>query len=575
MEEGMSPVRGTRRPALLLRTLVVAGALAGSMAGPAVGVASADEPAGTTVVGRLVQAYPEEGPGDQHAGSETTAPLSWVQTSDGAVRVPTADLPGVPAGATVELTVGDPVEDEGAEEHGLAPAQEVLSTGSVTPVTTAAPARGPVTNEVTVVLVAPAGTQPDTDVTPQDVAAPLDTTVADFWADQTGGAVRFGVTATHDWISTTAGCAEPTALWDETAAAVGFRAGPGKHLMLYLASQTATQPGCSYALAEVGAGPTSGGRLYVRDRLPSVMAHELGHNLGLSHSSGLQCDGTLETGTCRTSGYRDYYDVMGVSWRQLGSLNAPQAALLGALPAGAARQLGVRDAATSVELSPLAGGTGTRAVRLVDAEGAAYWLEYRAATGQDGWLGRPGDNRYRLDSGVLLRRSADFPDTSVLLDGTPSEASGWDGDLQAALPVGVPVVLSDGDFTVTVRSLVDGAAAVDVVPTAPATTAAAVPSPRDSGAGRVLGGTDASARAALAAPVAPAAEAPAAATAGEPAPAQPWSPAQGSTLAARTPVLDPASGSTPTAGLLIACSGAGLAGLVLLVVRRARRSCIR
>ncbi len=566
----MSRPRAPRRPAALLRAVLVAGAVAAVTAGPTVAVAAAEEPGGTLVVGRLLQAWPESGPDEPHAGHEAAAPLSWVETADGAVRVPTEDLLGVPAGATVELTVGAPVRDEASVEHGLGPAQAVLSTGSVTPAEVAAPARGPVTNQVTVVLVAPAGTQPDAAVTPADVAAPVAGAVADFWSEQTDGAVRFGVAGTHGWLRTAAGCAEPTALWDEAAAAVGFEPGPGRHLMLYLSSQTAGRPGCSYALAEVGTGPSSGGRLYVTDRLPSVMAHELGHNMGLTHSSGLQCEGTVETGACRTVGYRDHYDVMGASWRQLGSLSAPQAAQLGVLPAGSAVQLDVRDAATSVVLAPMGARTGTRAVRLLDAEGTAYWLEYRTALGRDAWLGRPAENRYRLQTGVLLRRAAQFPDTAVLLDGTPGTAAGWDDDWQAALPVGEPIALSGADFTVTVRSLGDAGAVLDVVPTAPATPGAPT-APRDSGAGRLLAGSAASgaqpgsparrgAAAAPAAGVAPG-EAPVALPAGA-------APAAAVTADAS---LEPTSGSTPTGGLFVALGAAGLAGASVVVLRRVRR----
>jgi len=575
MQEGMSLPSAVRRRPALLRALVVAGAVA--VAAPAVvlagpGLASAQEPAGTAVVGRLVQAWPEKTPGEEHAHAEAAAPLSWVETPEGSVRVPTEDLPGVPAGATVELTVGDDVRDEGSQEHGLEPAQRVLSTGSVTPAETVAPVRRAVTNQVTVVLVAPAGTRPDAGVTPADVADVVDGAVADFWSEQTGGAIRFGVAGSSGWISTAAGCADPTALWDEAAAAVGFRPGPGKHLMLHLSSQTAEQPGCSYALAEVGAGPSSGGRLYVRDILPSVIAHELGHNLGLSHSSGVQCDEAVETGSCRTTGYRDFYDVMGVSWSQLGSLSAPQAARLGVLPAAAMRSLGVADDAAPVVLAPTGTRTGTRAVRLTDAEGTAYWLEYRAATGADAWLGSAASNPYGLQTGVLLRREAEFPDTSVLLDGTPSSSSGWDDDLQAALPVGAPVVLSGGDFTVTVRSVTARGATLDVVPAGTPATASAPAAPREDGAGRVLASPGGSSTGVVAAP---AGGAPAVA-AEEPRMTVPWVPAPPTAAAvAGTPALEPASGSAPTGTLLLAVAGAGLVGATLLALRRVRRLRIR
>ncbi len=575
----MSPAPALRRHTALLRALVVAGAVAVTapavvLAGP--GVASAQEPAGTAVVGRLLQAWPEKDPGEEPAHAETEAPLSWVETADGSVRVPTEDVAGVPAGATVELTVGADVRDEGTEEHGLEPAQRVVSTRSVTPASTPTAGRSSVTNQVTVVLVAPAGTTPDAGVTAADVAAVVAGPVADFWSEQTGGAVRFGVAASSGWIRTKSGCADPSALWDEAAAAVGFRAGPGRHLMLHLSSGTADQPGCPYALAEVGAGPASGGRLYVRDTLPSVIAHELGHNLGLSHSSGRQCDGTVETGTCRTTGYRDYYDVMGVSWRQLGSLNAPQAARLGVLTTGATESVDVDDEPATVDLTPLGGRTGTRAVRLTDATGTAYWLEYRTATGADAWLGRAAQNLYGLETGVLLRREAEFPDTSVLLDGSPSASAAWDDDLQAALPVGVPVAVSGGDFTVTVRSTTAGGAVLDVVPAAP-TAAAAVPAaPRADGAGRLLAGggspaaTGAGAGAGAGAGTEDAGTDPAVA-AGEPAVTAPWVPAPPLPVAAATPALDPASGSTPTGTLLLAVAGSALAGATLLVLRRVRR----
>ena len=141
---------------------------------------------------------------------------------------------------------------------------------------------------------------------------------------------------------------------------------------------------------------------------------------------------------------------MGVSWAQLGSLNAPQAARLGVLPAAAAAVAHRRgDSATTVTLAPLSGRGGTRALRLTDAEGVDYWLEYRTATGRDAWLGTAA-NRYRLQTGVLLHRAGGLPDTSLLLDGTPAAAAAWDGDLQSALPVGAPVPVSGGDFTVVV-----------------------------------------------------------------------------------------------------------------------------
>jgi hypothetical protein len=532
----------------LLRSVVAGSAVAVSILLPT-GVAAADEPAGTTVVGRLVQAWAEASPSE--TGSADHGQLSWVQPAEGdLVLVDSAGVDGVPSGSTVAVTLGT----DGSGDGALPVLDtQVLGNSSSEP---AAPA--PVTNQVTVAMVAPAGSDPAGDgTTLEQVVSAVQDRVAPFWAEQSGGAITLGVTAFHDWTAAAVTCEQPGLLWDDVAARVHFEPGPGKHLLLYVSRGA----GCGYALAEVGTSPSSGGRLYVTDTSTSAIAHELGHNFGLGHSSAQQCDGAVEGGSCRTVAYRDYYDVMGVSWSQTGSLNAVQAAVLGLIPETQQQSLSVQGSAQSATLTPLSGRSGIRALRLTDAEGVVYWLEYRTATDRDGWLSSPA-NRFGLETGVLLRRTGGLPDTSVLLDGTPAAAGDWDGDYRAALPVGVPVTVSGGDFSVVVQGLTPAGAVVSVTPTPPAAARApAAPAPQRQRGAVVLPGTEE-----------PAAEMPAPAV--EEASAF-WAPEIPGAVQQVSPVLEPASESTAGSGVLVATAGTLLAASTVLVLRVARRTRLR
>jgi hypothetical protein len=459
MHKGMLPVPG------VVRRLLPAFAVAAVVAGPLVpGAAQAQEPVGSTVVGELVQAVPETAEGEAAHAAEQ--PITWVETAGGeSVRIPTEEAAGLTAGSTVEVTVGAEVDD--AAGQGLEPARELLDSTVVAEQRSATVT----TNEVTVALVAPRGVARDA-TTPAQLAAAVDGPVADFWAAQTGDAVNLHVGTTHaGWVDTTVGCGDPARMWDQAASAVGFEAGPGKHLVLYLSS--AAPENCAYGLAEIGSDVSSGGRVYVRDVLPSLIAHELGHNFGLGHSSALYCADGAETGGCETAPYRDLYDVMGASWDQVGTLNAVQAARLGLLDGPGRRTVPADGTSSTVQLAPLAGADGVRGVRLVGHGGLEYWLELRTPSGQDRWLGT-GDDDYGLEGGVLVHRTGEWPDTSLLLDPTPS--SGREGDYQAAVPVGGSVTLTGG-FAVTVTAANLSGATVEITSTATASDALPEPAP--------------------------------------------------------------------------------------------------
>ncbi|MGY1842617.1 hypothetical protein ACI79Y_03790, partial [Modestobacter sp. SYSU DS0875] len=474
------PLALRQAPRRLVVSAVLSLALPVTLLGGSTARAEPTPPApGETVVGELVQAYADPGPGEaeEHGAHEDgghedgeDARLSWVRSDDGdTVRVPTEAVDHVQLGATVQVTLGDQVRDEAVAE-GLEPAREVLQAQVVAPAEEppTAGAVGPVNHPVTVVLLQPGRIAKDGRTLAQ-VSAAVDGGVAEFWERESGGAVRFGTVAGFDWTPVDATCADPHALWQAAADRAGWTAGAGKHLLVYVPENA---PGCSFGLGTVGTGPGSGGVSYVRGIATSLIAHEFGHNIGLGHASARQCDGVIEGGTCRTLAYGDYYDVMGVSWDQVGSLNPPHAAALGVLPADQWAALAATDAGGTYTLAPYGDRTGLRALRLTGLDGSVYWLENRAATGADAWLGTSA-NWPGMRPGLLLRRAATGNDTSLLLDGSPSTSTGWGAD--QAFPfdpsVAGPHALAGGAFFLTITGSSTAGVTAEVTTSSPITVA--------------------------------------------------------------------------------------------------------
>jgi hypothetical protein len=171
---------------------------------------------------------------------------------------------------------------------------------------------------------------------------------------------------------------------------------------------------------------------------------------------------------------------MGASWEQVGTLNAVQAASLGTLDPSGVRTVPADGSSAQVVLAPVSGTDGVRAVRLAGHGGRQYWLELRTPTGQDAWLATDA-NRFGLEAGVLVRRVGDWPDTSLLLDPTPT--AGRQGDPRTAVHPGTTARLAGG-FAVTVTELTADGATLAIASTAsPAAGAGTDTEPEQAGTG--------------------------------------------------------------------------------------------
>jgi hypothetical protein len=191
-----------------------------------------------------------------------------------------------------------------------------------------------------------------------------------------------------------------------------------------------------------------------------VVAHELGHSLGLYHSRALDCGAAAIGADCNVIEYGDTLDIMGSP--SPGHFNAFQKERLGWLDTSDSSFVTDVESDGSYSLGPYeSAGSGTKALRILKAidpttgEKTWYYVEYRQAIGFDRFL---SDNS-NVRSGVILHTGSEsVGDSSFLLDLTP-ETPPWS---DPALVAGKSFYDREAEVTITVVSATREGATINV-----------------------------------------------------------------------------------------------------------------
>jgi hypothetical protein len=216
-------------------------------------------------------------------------------------------------------------------------------------------------------------------------------------------------------------------------------------------------------LGTIGGTP---GRVWINGglRVASV-SHELGHNLGLQHSHGLECGAASVDTNCTSVDYGDLLDVMGST--NPGHYNAFQKERLGWLNNGSLPPITTVQASGTFTLSAYeAAGTSAKALKILKSTdpttGAKTWyyVEYRTATGSDSFIATL--NGTNVPNGVVVHTGTDGGSSS-LLDMTPASSIYYTYDWNdPALPVGQTYTDASAGVTITTNAVNGSSATVTV-----------------------------------------------------------------------------------------------------------------
>jgi hypothetical protein len=218
----------------------------------------------------------------------------------------------------------------------------------------------------------------------------------------------------------------------------------------------------------------------------TVVAHELGHSLGLLHSRSLDCGSEVTCSNGVVDEYGDHFDMMGNA--DTAHFNLAQKERLGWVNYGSSPPLTTVTTSGTYWVdnyeSTSASPKGLKILKSTDPQTGArtwYYLERRSSYGFDNWVA----GNANISNGVVLHQGSESSGQSIyLLDLTPTTDS-W---MDPALAVGQSFTDREAALTVTVVSA-DSTGAVVVVSFGPQQCSAASPTVILSPSQPVVAGT--------------------------------------------------------------------------------------